>query len=165
MKHYKKQSALKALLYLVCCDSEKYLELALEHDIACSLDTESYRKSYESGEYPSEAQLVDRKDNCKLFKRILVQALINSMIWAFCIFILSLTIAWFSGVISYINPLSLNEVILTFCAVLGLWGAALQMGIKPVSWKGRTIAEEIYSLVAFILFAPIAVVGFIQTVF
>ncbi len=133
---------------------KKYIESAINHNMAINLEAKDLQAKYEKGEYPHQGWEIGARQDAEGDANHVRHKLFIS----FCSILVISTIAIAFGFITGVLHMSLSLDIakcLTFIGTfLASWATLFELGGALATWKGEALHEKVHPIIFQLLFLP-----------
>jgi len=144
MEAYKKANTVVAIFLILFC-RQKYIDAAISHSIAISIQDKDLGKLYEAGKHPTPESLVETRKNIVKFSELLQKKIIKSFLWASGIAIIIVLVGYYTGKIHYSFSFDIEHILSIIGTLLLLWGSLISLGPELETYKGKALHENIFS--------------------
>jgi hypothetical protein len=141
---------------------EQYLEMAISHSLAVSLDKPSNREAFKRGEYPHAAWEQDTKANLKAPADNLIHSFGKSFLITGMFFVTAIGFAMLLDRVSIDRPLDIGKSLSLTGAFLAGWATLFELGGYMETYSREQLHELLHPLLFRVIFLPglaIAAIG------
>ena len=147
---YKQANLFNAPIVLLF-SKNKYIEMAIYHNMAINLKAKDLNEMFLRGEYPAEGWEVSYKKIAEQKRKHLINKLCVSFCWILVASFLAIVFGFFTCNLFPIYTAKLSGFVGTF---LASWATLFELGGTLASWKGEALHEKIHPILFQILFIP-----------
>ena len=149
-----KRANLSVALFCFVFSKRKYLNLAINHKIALSLESEKYKKRFESGTYPPENWEIEELKIAEVGANDLQKRITFSFSSIIVCSIVTITAGLLTHTIDFSFNLSWNKLFAFVGTFFASWATLMELGGGLDTWSGETLHELLRPFVFKVLFIP-----------
>ena len=146
-------NACKATLAMLF-SHERYLEFALQHNLAVNIDAPDMRTRFDRGEYPPSTWADQAREAAALHAQQLKSGLWRSLVTSAVFFAAGITMAAALGKISPDLPISPGKCISMVGGFLAAWATLFELGGYAETFSGEAIHEIVRPVLFKGIFLP-----------
>jgi hypothetical protein len=130
---------------------EKYLEMAVNHNMAINLEASDLKKQFEAGKFPPPNWNKEYLSNAQMQYKVLSKSIYGSFFIAVLVFTL-VFLAFIMGLIgSNIELSNLKTITFIVGVFIAFWGALVPLNPVEESYCKTTLPENLHSFIVKIL--------------
>lgn len=122
---------------------ERYLAMAIEHNLAVNVRAADMRARFDRGEYPKPGWEQEAKASASAQAEQLISALRASFITSLVVLLLGLLVAAVLGKVSPSLPLSESKLLSTVGGFLAAWATLFELGGYVETYSGEAMHEVV----------------------
>jgi hypothetical protein len=140
---------------------DKYLEMAVNHDMAVNLKASDIKAAFEAGSYPKQSWREEALLSEQRHYRQLSKSFYGSFLKTTALAVMVIAASYFIGLVGLEMALSSSKAFAYLGIFLASWGAFIQFSPVYESYCKETLHENIHALMAIIFFVLGAVTAFL----
>jgi len=139
---------LAALLFVI--STKRYLDLAVNHNIAINLEADDLRKRFYEGSYVPETEEIKALalSSITVLRASLRKSFLSVLFTLCC----ALFIGFYFGRLNSVWPVDWVKVVEIATAFLLMWSTLFELGWGLRTWKGKALHELVHALLFRVIF-------------
>ncbi len=131
---------------------KKFVELAINHNMAINLEARVLRAKYEKGEYPHQGWEIEAKEDAEEDVNHVRHRVFSSFCWIVVISTIAIAFGFMTGVLHMSLSLDIAKCLTFTGTFLAAWATLFELGGALATWKGEALYEKVYPIIFQLLF-------------